>query len=90
MSRRAARRRALAAPYQADKGVDSILEFMKRSEQRQLEQFQIQQRSEQQVLALLQQQSSSIDGVLVSTLQTIQNLANAILSKTENDSSNSV
>jgi len=89
MSRRAARRRVLAAPYQADKGVDSILEFMKRSE-RQLEQFQIQQRSEQHFLALLQQQSSSIDGVLVSTLQTIQNLANAILSKTENDSSNSV
>jgi len=60
MSRRAARRRALAAPYQTDKGVDSILEFMKRSE-RQLEQ----QQSEQQFLALLQQQSSSIDGVLI-------------------------
>jgi len=90
MSRRAARRRALAAPYQTDKGVDSILKFMKRSEQQHLEKFQIEKQSEKQFLALLQQQSSSIHGVLISTLQTINNLANAILSKTGNDSSNSV
>jgi len=62
---------------------------MKESEQRQLQQFQLQHQSEQRYLDLLQQQASGLDGMMVSTLQTINNVATAILSTIGKNNSNS-